>query len=617
LLILPNDSPTRRTDFFLSRAFAISTLLLLASCGGGGGGGDSSAPANNIAPQAALTAQSLPLLPANNASILNCPTVSNFSVSAPPAMTAGTISGRVTFDRVPFSQSLGLGLDYANQSVLPARGIVVEAIAPGDTGRCSGTVLATALTDGDGWYELRPNAGNTAVCVRARAQLYRASDTISAVRWNIGVADNTDGATLYQLNETSAASATARARRDLYATSGWSNGAYTGARAAAPFAILDTACKAMNAVVAIKPAAQFGALTYFWSTKNTSDSNGTLTDGKVGGAFFSSTDAAIYLRGDAAVDTDEFDEMVVAHEFGHFVTYTFSRSDSIGGEHSLLDYVDPRVAFDEGWATAFAGLVLHTSIYRDSNQLQSSASSFAHEFFFNIQGHYGSSVPTGWYSEMSMQRALFNIGADASFNGLGIGIEGLLQTFSGAYKTSPALATIFSYGSQLKSDQAATANDIAQVLNDEAINGDSVQPFAETETNAANSNDLPVYQNISTSGAQTVCSNDDYGSINMLSNRRYLRFDVNTAGNYNFSVQPQNGYPQAVAGFELLNRGRNMTHVVGTEGDLAARSTHYSTIAPLATGTYVLSVFHVGNAVKDSTIAPGPQCFNVTVAAAP
>lgn len=613
-MTLSNGS--KSTNCSLFPVFAVALLLSLAGCGGGGGGGggdNAPAPGNNPnPPQAALTAQSLPQLPANNSAIHACPTTSTYSLATPPAPAAGKIIGRVTFDRVPFFTQLGRGLDYASQSALPARGVVVEAVAPSATGQCNGPVVATALTDGDGWYELTPGTG--AVCVRARAQVYRAADTASAAHWNIGVADNTNADTLFLLEDSSAASAAARARRDLHAASGWSNGVYNGVRAAAPFAILDTACKAMNAVIAARPAAQFGALTYFWSTKNTSDSSGTVAQGKVGGAFFSSSAVAIYLRGDAAVDTDEFDEMVIAHEFGHFVTYTFSRADSIGGEHSLTDYEDPRVAFDEGWATAFAGLVLHTAIYRDSNQLTSSASGFAQEFHFNLQSTYGN-VPIGWYSEMSVQRALFNIGADASFNGLGIGVEGLLQSFAGPYKTSPALATIFSYVSQLKSDQLTMANDIAHILNTEAMNGDAVQPFAETETNAANVNDLPVYQLIAAdAGPQLVCSSAEYETTNMLSNRRYLRFDVSVAGNYRFSVQPQSGYAQAVAGFELLKRGSRLTSVVGTEDSVPNRSVHYATVAPLTSDTYVLSVFHVGNAVKDSTVAPGLQCFNVSVA---
>jgi len=584
--------------------------LLLAACGGGGGGGGSAAPAGG---QPATTAISTPALPANNALTLSCPTTSNFSLQAPPAIASGKISGRITYDRVPFAAQLGGGLDYASQYPLPARGVVVEAVASSDGVSCAGNIIKTTLTDGDGWYELALNNDATKICVRVRAQLYRAVDSVSGATWNISVADNTANNSLYLLNESSPTSAAATPRRDLHAASGWSNGSYASARVAAPFAILDTACKAIDAVLANNADAQFSALNYLWSTKNTSDSNGTLEQGKIGGPFFSPSAVAIYLRGDAAIDTDEFDEMVIAHEFGHFVTHVFSRSDSLGGEHSLLDYEDPRVAFDEGWATAFAGLVLNTSVYRDSDEV-ATVNSPSREFYFDIQQQfYG--VPTGWFAESSVQRALFNIGAGPSFGGLNLGIEGLLHALSGSYKSTPALATIFSYASQLAGEQTpSNANGIAALLNGENIDGSNIQPFAETETHAPAPADLPVYQIVFAGGPPVaVCTSDDYGTGNALSNRRYFRFDATAAGRYQFTVQPQAGYTQAVAGFELLQRGNRLAY---QQGAANARTVRYTSM-PLSIGTYVLSAFHVGNVVENSGITAGLQCFNVTVTTAP
>src|SRR5690348_14258648 len=104
--------------------------------------------------QPATTAISTPALPANNAAILNCPTTSNFSLQAPPSSTLNKVSGRITYDRVPFFAQLGAGLDYSSQLALPARGVVVEAIATNDGVNCSGNIVKTTLTDGDGWYEL-------------------------------------------------------------------------------------------------------------------------------------------------------------------------------------------------------------------------------------------------------------------------------------------------------------------------------------------------------------------------------------------------------------------------------------------------------------------------------
>ena len=594
--------------------------MFIAACGGGGGGGggssDSAAPG-----QPATTGISIPALPTNNSTILSCPTTSNFSVATPPVAAAGKISGRITYDRVPFfppapSYQPGPGLDYDNPHVTPARGVVVEIVASSNGVSCAGEVIATTLTDGDGWYEATVGTASN-VCLRVRAQLYRATDFASGANWNIAVADNTSSDAMYVMTESSATSANASPRRDLHAQSGWSNGAYNGARVAAPFAILDTACKAINAVLASNADAQFGSLSYFWSTKNTSDSNGTLAQGKIGGAFFSASTSAIYLRGDAAIDTDEFDEMVIAHEFGHFITRVFSRSDSLGGEHSLFDYMDPRVAFDEGWATAFAALALNTPIYRDSDEVTTMHSS-SREFFFNVQDRFGG-IPTGWFSESSVQRALFNIGADSSYGGLGLGIDGLMHALSGTYKTTPALATLFSYGSQLIDEQAssAMADDIATILNDEDVDGSSIQPFAEFETHAPDPDDLPVYANISANGgAVSVCSGNDYGTGNTLSNRRYLRFDVAAAGRYQFTVEPETGFSGAVAGFELLQRGARLTYQQARSGSLSNRTARYPS-GTLSAGAYVLSAFHVGNVVAGSGIVAGRQCFKVTVSAAP
>ena len=80
----------------------------------------------------------------------------------------------------------------------------------------------------------------------------------------------------------------------------------------------------------------------------------------------------IYILGDFTAlggDTDEFDQSVIAHEFGHYVEDRFGRSDSIGGDHGgSATLLDLRVAFGEGWGNAFSGMVLGDPIYRDSQQ---------------------------------------------------------------------------------------------------------------------------------------------------------------------------------------------------------------------------------------------------------
>ncbi|HSB95119.1 MAG TPA: hypothetical protein VLC91_01640, partial [Spongiibacteraceae bacterium] len=335
-----------RYNFFPLRRYLLlcALTLLLAACGGGGGGGSAAVdnaggvqPTPTPVPVAAPAGDAIAsvpdsalVTPGNNSAEVNCPDASAFSLSAPPAPANGKIKGRISFERVPFFATPGQGLNYANPQVLPARGIVVEALTPTD-GACSGPALATTLTDGDGWYELAVAAA-TPVCIRARAQLYRAADD-NGSSWNFAVADNTADNRLYALIESGAASPAVRARRDLHAASGWSSGDYRAPRVAAPFAALDTLCKTLDAVLAAKAPAQFGQLTVFWSDRNGDDKNLTLAQGNIGGTHFDPKTMAIYLRGDADVNADEFDEVVIAHEFGHFATQRFSRSDTIGGRH--------------------------------------------------------------------------------------------------------------------------------------------------------------------------------------------------------------------------------------------------------------------------------------------
>lgn len=57
-------------------------------------------------------------------------------------------------------------------------------------------------------------------------------------------------------------------------------------------------------------------------------------------------------------DTDHFDNSVIIHEYGHFLEDVYTRSDSRGGSHGIAGFVDPRLAWSEGWANFLQGAVL-------------------------------------------------------------------------------------------------------------------------------------------------------------------------------------------------------------------------------------------------------------------
>jgi hypothetical protein len=78
-----------------------------------------------------------------------------------------------------------------------------------------------------------------------------------------------------------------------------------------------------------------------------------------------------YFAGDKLViqgvasDTDEFDDPVLMHEFGHFLQAAFSESDSPGGDHDGSP-TDPRLAFGEGYGTYVGCRIAGSSLYFDT-----------------------------------------------------------------------------------------------------------------------------------------------------------------------------------------------------------------------------------------------------------
>lgn len=76
------------------------------------------------------------------------------------------------------------------------------------------------------------------------------------------------------------------------------------------------------------------------------------------------------LGGEAArlreTDTDEHDESIVLHEFGHFVMDRLSSDSSPGGMHPAGFLLDPGLVWEEARASWFATSVLGVPIYMDT-----------------------------------------------------------------------------------------------------------------------------------------------------------------------------------------------------------------------------------------------------------
>jgi hypothetical protein len=266
---------------------------------------------------------------------------------------------------------------------------------------------------------------------------------------------------------------------DEVAMSGWPTSDYELIRRSAPFAILDTLTTAQQIIGRESPAISLDLVTVYWSIHN-SDAEGDAALGNIGGAH-SNGGSAIFLSGKVDEDTDEYDKSVVLHEFGHCIQSQISRDDSVAGQHSRGDILDPRVAFSEGWADAVAGMLENpsNSQYVDSKgRGQSTTSpSFDREIDSNIETD---STPTaqrhdGYYSEASIDEVLWDIfdngeqlGADD--DPVSLGLQPLLQAL-GQMKHIPSFTTVFPFLNSVKAviPSETIRNQVAEIARLENI----------------------------------------------------------------------------------------------------------------------------------------------------
>lgn len=549
-----------------SAASVVFAAVLLAACGGGGGGGGS-----------------------------------------PPPATV-TISGRITFDRIPFSTTPGDGLNPAATVESPAREVTVQAIDAGDN-----SVLATATTDDNGNYSVSVPS-NRNLFIRARAEMIK---TGTAPTWNFSVRNNTNSDALYALDGNAASSSTANGTRNLRAPTGFGTTSYTGERAAAPFAILDTVFRAKQLVLTATPATAFPALSLFWSEENRPTAGRFCPDdGDIGTSSYivftageqddctppGTNSDGIYILGDfTAGDTDEFDEPVIAHEFGHYVEDRFGRSDSIGGEHggsaSLLDL---RVAFGEGWGNAFSSMVRNDPIYRDSQQGISSD--------FQIDLETDDPLNEGWYSEASVEEILWDLFDPANDDPLALGFAPIYSVITGAQVQTDAVTSIFSFTTGLRAANPGLASQINALVGAENIHG--TDDFGTGETNDAGDPQIlaDLFRPITLNAPPiAVCSRSPHGNAdaNKVGNRVLLRFDNNASRLVTITATgaPNGGGTVAATDPDIfvLRRGTLALFGAGTG------SSETISQQQLAAGNYVIEVY-------DFNIAGTlPRCMTVSV----
>ena len=577
---------------WLRGALLLGVALTLTACGGGGGGGGGS----------------------------------NGGETGPTPPGTGTVTGQITFERVPYRTANGIyALDFAAGTQAPARGVVVELLPGG-----GGTALATTVTDASGRYTMSVNAG-TSVQLRVRAKL---TESGANPAYTVTVVDNTSANAPYVFDGATFAAAAGTTTRNVNFASGWNattNAYVDSARAAAPFAILDTLYKAITAIRGADAAARFPELNVHWSTRNkpvndpfqvsSGNINSTFFIAEASGTGADAMPAGIYVLGDAATDTDEYDEAVIAHEYGHYYQHVFSRDESIGGEHSIGQSTDLRLAFSEGWGNAFSSMMRGSSSYKDSGT-PGTAQGFGFDIEPNdLDDQTGS---TGWYSEGSIEEILWDAydnNAGESGDTVALGFGPIHAVMKGELKQTPALVSVFPFLAALKAANPGSAAGIDALGQASGIVMAGIDAWGSTETNnGGRADNLPVYRTVAINGgAVTAVSTNNVGGTRKLYNgrggRKFFRLNVPTTGTVSIRLAGPAG---ADADFYLFQGTAGLVEFGGCPGSTSSpegcsgKPTEVETWSKtLAAGNYVLEVLDFNRI--DDTATPAPTLGDTTL----
>ncbi|MDJ0699725.1 MAG: hypothetical protein QNJ07_07690 [Woeseiaceae bacterium] len=563
---------------------------------------------------------------------------------APPAVT---ISGKVFYQFVPPRADCRI-LDFANTETRFMRGVTVQLIE-----QATGNVLDTTTASEQGDYSFANIAPSTQVFLRVRAELKNSG---ALPNWDFEVRDNVDlsasppplpNRPLYVLDGAPFDSGVADQVRDLTAETGWTGSAYTGPRAAAPFAILDTVYETVQFGLQANPTPDYPPLDIFWSVNNTRVSGDTDIDGGEFGASFFTPDperdgianASYFLLGDASIDTEEFDAHITAHESIHFVDWALGRADSPGGRHVLGDRLDARLAWGEGWPTAYAAMALDDPNYCDTGSV-TVANGFG--IFAEDDTNYGT---LGWFNEVSVIKAVYDMW-DTNNDGTDTGSIPWQKIHDAVFVDgldTPAYMTIFAFATLL--DASLTSGEqtvMRNALAGENIGTSNLDVWGTNAGNPLGGRDvLPLYTDLTPgAGPLNICVNDDFDPHrdgNKLAEYRYVRLNVtqnrpHTITVTTTSVEPGGAPSQPDPSYDCVAAFNNdpddpLVHTYSDPDFILSREGAYLgfglsctpnqetvTTGTLTPGTYLIDPNEYRFADED-TIAgyPNRVCFDITV----
>ena len=487
------------------------------------------------------------------------------SVTQEEGGTSGPLKiiGKIEYERIhPLHNGGSTILNKNNITTESAKQVIVEAI------NSSGQTIATTSTDDNGNYSLTNLPENTSLKIRAYAKMLKAN------KWDTKVIDNTNGDAQYVLDGSLVSTGTQSTRRNLKALA--------STKQSPPFAILDSVYLAMKKVLTADSSVVFPPLKMNWTVNNIES-----------GTYFDGVDN-IMIQGDQKGDSDEYDDHIIIHEWGHYFEAKFSRADSIGGGHTSGDHLDIRLAFGEGWGNAWSAIATDDPIYFDtmgSNGWNMNIETATHE-------------TPGWFSEASIQRILYDLydSNDDGADTLSLGFKPIYDTLIGPEKTTKAFTSLFSFITGLKSITPTHSEEINSILSNESIN-EITDIYGSNRKNNVVSTALPLYKELIVGSgiATNVCVSTTYGVTNKLNNHKYIHFNIDSAGEKSISIVKSSGDSTRDPDFTLY-KVSPFTNVVAGESATANKEDLSYTFKA---GEYLLDVSDASN--------KGNACFNVTI----
>jgi len=477
------------------------------------------------------------------------------------SLEAVEISGTVQYERV-HAKNFGSAsiLDYANPSLERAKQVYVVAIDR------SNDLVDSTYTDDNGNYTLLKIPTNSEVKIQVYAKMKKEN------RWDVKVIDNNNNNSLYGIEGEFSSSGVSNSVRNLTALA--------STKSSPPFAILDSVYRAMKRVLTVDGSLHFPTLKLNWSTQNIT--SGTYYDGI----------DAITLQGDQKGDSDEYDDHILIHEWGHYFERNFSRADNIGGPHGTGEYLDIRVAFGEGFGNALSAILTDDPIYFDTMG--------SNGWNMNIE-HARHDTP-GWFSEASIQRILYDLydSKDDGADRLSLGLKPIYETLIHGERNTPAFTSLFSFIDALKKANPNATSKIDAITANENIATIEDAYGSNRITNLIEGS-LPLYHELNLNKTiGNLCTLNHYGVYNKINNHKYVRFNITQEGTYPIQVKQSNGRSSDPE-FTLFKTSPFENISTNESGEKGIEKASLA----LTSGEYLLDIYDSNNIDK--------ACFHVSV----